>query len=135
MGQVTGTIPDAIGQLSGLTALYLGGNGLTGTIPSSIGRMTAMTKLDLNTNKLTGAIPSALAKLTVMDTLDLVSNNLSGALPPLPFAQYTGGKHGDGSCLLDSPECKVPYCNHFSCPLPANISRCIGHGGPGVHCE
>ena len=85
-----GTIPDTLGNLKDLIALYLDENELSGQIPTSLGQMTSMTDLRyviyflilfsvrslsihvtcccgsprrLRCNKLTGTIPSELGDL------------------------------------------------------------------------
>ena len=61
-------VPDSIGQLTALTALYLHGNQLT-AVPDSIGQLTALTALALGGNQLT-AVPDSIGQLTALTTLD-----------------------------------------------------------------
>jgi hypothetical protein len=44
--------------------LSLWGNGLTGTIPESVGSLAGLTALDLYDNELTGTIPESLGSPT-----------------------------------------------------------------------
>ena len=57
---LTGPIPPQLGNLSGLTQIFLYGNGLTGPIPPQLGRLADLEGLELADNGLTGAIPPAL---------------------------------------------------------------------------
>ena len=79
---LTGTVPPAIGELTGLRELNLGRNQLTGSIPGSLGRLTNLTNLGLESNRLTGPIPAELGALTGLVFLHLHSNSLTGPIPP-----------------------------------------------------
>ena len=79
---MTGSLPSAIGNLTGLTTLILSSNPMAGTIPTSIGKLTNLTVLDLSGNTHTGPIPSQIGSLTKLTTLDLHDNSLSQTLPP-----------------------------------------------------
>jgi len=50
-GELTGSIPPEIGNLTNLTELFLLGNHLTGSIPPEIGNLTNLTDLYLYTNQ------------------------------------------------------------------------------------
>ncbi len=78
---LTGSIPSALGNLSGLTYLWLNGNALTGSIPTRLGRLTNLTGLHLHNNQLSGAIPTQLGDLAALRELQLENNQLAGALP------------------------------------------------------
>jgi len=104
---ITGKIPAAIGELSNLEYLFLGGNNLSGDIPSSLfslnklqnidlggnnysgaipagfGTMTALTHLNLKDNNYTGSIPSSILGNSKIEVLNLLNNNLSGQIPTL----------------------------------------------------
>ncbi|CAM8904495.1 unnamed protein product [Rhodiola kirilowii] len=78
---VTGSIPERIGELSGLTVVDFNGNLLTGTIPKSIGKLTNVSILYLDQNKLHGGIPSSIGNLTRLYNLDLSLNSFDGVIP------------------------------------------------------
>ena len=78
---LTGSIPAQLGNLSGLTSLYLDGNRLTGSIPPRLGRLLKLSWLHLTRNQLTGAIPTQLGALTNLTNLRLEDNRLSGPIP------------------------------------------------------
>jgi len=82
--EIGGTIPPTLGNLKNLLALDLSGNFLTGTIPASLGGLTALTvELDLHSNQLSGPIPTTFTNLNALFILDLGSNSLSGNLAVL----------------------------------------------------
>jgi LRR receptor-like serine/threonine-protein kinase FLS2 len=71
--QLTGTIPDSIGDYPLLQELYLQKNDLSGRIPATIANLVSLNALDLSNNDLSGLIPTSLNNL-----LDLLYCNLSG---------------------------------------------------------
>ncbi|KAF3449526.1 hypothetical protein FNV43_RR10255 [Rhamnella rubrinervis] len=80
--QISGNIPDGIGNLVNMWTLALEKNQLTGSIPSSIGKLRNMYSLYLNHNKLSNTIPSSLGNLTLLSELIFTYNNLQGSIPP-----------------------------------------------------
>lgn len=82
---LSGTIPDEIGNLTNLTYLRLMGNSLNGTIPDSIGNLTKLQTLDLANNAMNstyngyraeglgGAVPESVGNLTELKELRLGS--------------------------------------------------------------
>ncbi|CAK8538510.1 unnamed protein product [Lathyrus sativus] len=79
--QLTGDIPEEIGNLIELVSLNLSNNNLTGEITSEIGRLTSLEFLDLSRNHFYGLIPSSLTQIVRLTMLDLSDNNLSGRIP------------------------------------------------------
>ena len=91
--QLSGTIPPALGDLAGLTSLYLDDNRLSGTIPAELGDLTNLQVLRLQENELRGEIPAGidttggantptgLARLTNLTSLQLYNNQLGGPIP------------------------------------------------------
>jgi len=80
-------LPEAIGQLTGLTTLDLSGNQLT-ALPEAIGQLTALTTLDLSSNRLT-VLPDAIGQLAGLITLDLSRNPQLSDPPPEVIARGT----------------------------------------------
>ena len=78
---LNGSIPSALGQLTGLTSLSLYYNDLSGSIPSELGQLTSLTRLRLYGNRLSGSIPPELGQLTNLRSLSLGENGLSGSIP------------------------------------------------------
>ena len=75
---LTGIIPNELGNLTSLTILSLSAGSLTGIIPNELGNLTSLTALYLYSNSLTGEIPVELGNLTSLTTLNLSENSLIG---------------------------------------------------------
>ena len=67
--QLTGTIPEELGNLTNLKSLYLSDNKLAGTIPEELGNLTNLEFLSLFDNQLTGMIPEELGSLINLKSL------------------------------------------------------------------
>ncbi|XP_030946980.1 probable leucine-rich repeat receptor-like protein kinase At5g49770 isoform X3 [Quercus lobata] len=78
---LTGTLPQEIGNLKKLQTLSLMGCGFTGPIPSTIGSLQQLISLSLNSNKFTGQIPNSIGTLSNLYYLDLTGNQLEGSIP------------------------------------------------------
>ncbi|EPI2836913.1 leucine-rich repeat domain-containing protein [Listeria monocytogenes] len=90
---LSGDIPDEMGNLTNLTNLNLAGNSLNGTIPDSIGNLTKLKTLDLSANAvnssfdgyreegLGGDIPASIGKLMELTTLTLGDYSNFTSLP------------------------------------------------------
>ena len=81
VNQLAGTIPEALGQLDNLDILNLAANYLTGPIPEALGQLDNLKFLHLAGNGLTGPIPEVLGQLSNLQELYLHSNGLTGAIP------------------------------------------------------
>ncbi|MBS3770957.1 MAG: T9SS type A sorting domain-containing protein [Bacteroidales bacterium] len=80
--QLTGRIPEDIGNLINLRGLVLSGNPLTGNIPMQIGNLSNLIWLNLSGNNLTGRIPADIGNLSKLQYLNITGNQLIGSLPP-----------------------------------------------------
>ncbi|GMH62053.1 hypothetical protein TL16_g03398 [Triparma laevis f. inornata] len=82
-----GEIPKSLGQCLNLEALLLNKNQLgrreeeKSGIPDSLGRLVKLKRLYLQYNKLTGVIPGALGLCGALEELWLNNNQLEGAIP------------------------------------------------------
>jgi hypothetical protein len=75
-----GGIPSELTELKGLLMLNLSRN-LSGGIPELIGDLSLLESLDLSWNKLSGPIPLSMSYLLSLSSLNLSNNNLSGGIP------------------------------------------------------
>ena len=62
---LSGQLPENIGDLSHLEALWLNGNQLTGEIPESMGNLLSLELLYLSDNQFIGTIPESLCSLNI----------------------------------------------------------------------
>ncbi|MDE5120130.1 MAG: putative Ig domain-containing protein, partial [Trichodesmium sp. St19_bin1] len=79
--QLTGEIPEELGNLSNLDLLNLEQNQLTGNIPEELSNLSNLRILWLSENQLTGEIPEQLGNLSNLQVLDLYDNQLIGKIP------------------------------------------------------
>ena len=78
---LTGYIPEEIGELNNLIQLYLAFNNLGGAIPESIGHLKNLQNFSLLDNKIEGQIPESIGELKELNYLTLVDNRITGAIP------------------------------------------------------
>jgi RHS repeat-associated protein len=82
-GNLVGTLPVSIGNLTELTELTLYINKISGSIPTTLGSLTKLVKLQLGDNLLSGSIPGSLSGCTSLSQLFLYDNALTGNIPDL----------------------------------------------------
>lgn len=104
LNALTGSIPQEIGLLQGLSMLNLSHNHLSGEIPRTIGNMSGLESLDLSFNTLSGEVPQTLTNLDFLGVMNLSYNNLSGKVPVAPH--------------LDTLDRYSFYGNQFLCGAP-----------------
>ncbi|XP_039170370.1 probable LRR receptor-like serine/threonine-protein kinase At3g47570 [Eucalyptus grandis] len=80
--QISGKIPEEIGNFANVEVLYMNLNKLSGVIPSNLGNLRNLSKLLLSDNNLGGTIPSSLGNLSKLIYLFLDGNNFHGQIPP-----------------------------------------------------
>jgi gliding motility-associated-like protein len=80
-GNLTGTIPTSLTRLTNLKNLNLGSHDLTGPIPEDIGNLSQLQYLNFSSNELTGNIPESITLLSNLLTLNVAGNELSGDVP------------------------------------------------------
>ncbi|CAN5973526.1 unnamed protein product [Sphagnum jensenii] len=112
---LTGTIPDALSNLTMLTTLWLDDNSLQGPIPESLSALTNLVSLRLSNNELTGSIPTWLESLNLQELI-LSNNNFSGMIPPglLKKANLSFQYSGNPYLCISTTTCSA----HFS-PSPS----------------
>jgi hypothetical protein len=59
---LNGTLPDTIGQWTGLTSFLVGANMFKGTIPLSIGNWSLIVAADFSQNQFIGTMPNAICQ-------------------------------------------------------------------------
>lgn len=80
---LTGSIPDAIGDLTALRNFSFTSNALTGTIPAALGNCPELNSIDLSDNALTGNFPAEIANCQMLTEIIVYRNELSGAFPEI----------------------------------------------------
>ncbi|KAK2972171.1 hypothetical protein RJ640_029209 [Escallonia rubra] len=78
---IRGTIPNGIGNLSGLVSFSLYGNDLSGSIPNTIKGLQKLQGINVGNNKLQGSIPNDFCQLPELSGLYMAYNQLSGSVP------------------------------------------------------
>lgn len=79
---LTGELPLSLFSLSKLEYITLiGTNGLCGTLPENLGNLVNLQSLTLSNNKFEGEIPHSIGNLEKLHSLYLENNNFSGELP------------------------------------------------------
>nr|XP_043633344.1 receptor-like protein EIX2 [Erigeron canadensis] len=86
-GDISGTVPDYIGQLTSLRRIFLYGNRISGPIPHWIGRLSSLEYLDLSNNLLDGNLPHSLGNLSKLQWLSFPNNSLTGLVTEAQFAK------------------------------------------------
>ncbi|XP_038974930.1 receptor-like protein EIX2 [Phoenix dactylifera] len=120
--QLSGYLPDCLGDFRKLKSLHLGSNSISGPIPASIGRLSALQDLDLWNNKLNGTIPENLGRLTKLVSLDLSSNFLEGVMSE--ERNSLSGSIPPSICLLPYLESLHLSNNNRSGGLPLSLKGC-----------
>nr|VDC60024.1 unnamed protein product [Brassica rapa] len=114
---VTGQIPEFIGNWTKLAILKIQGTAWRGPIPSSFSNLTSLTELYvvLRNNNLTGTIPSNFGEYSNLQELDVSYNDLSGN--PIYTDNYIKEKQMSLTNKLSIPKtlkpkiwCKIKFC-------------------------
>ena len=78
---LSGPIPDSLGNVSGLQHLKLSANTLSSGIPQSMWSLTGLLELNLSHNFLDGSLSSAIENIKSLDTFDISVNQIRGVIP------------------------------------------------------
>jgi len=81
--EMTGTIPEAIGNLTGLVELILYNNKLTGTIPNIYRKLLSIKEIDLSNNNFQGILTANIFDAVNIEKINLSGNMLNGNLTSL----------------------------------------------------
>ncbi|XP_039001626.1 receptor-like protein 9a [Hibiscus syriacus] len=85
-----GGIPQNIGKLYYLKALYLANNDFNGSLPSpGLCELKRLQVLDIFHNRFEGTLPPCLSNLTSLKILDLHHNLFSGSITPYSIPSLT----------------------------------------------
>ncbi|XP_076961048.1 receptor-like protein EIX2 [Bidens hawaiensis] len=103
----SGHIPNELMNLVGLRYLNLSINQLTGRIPENIGDMRLLESLDLSSNILQGQIPWSISNLTFLNWLNVSYNRLTGRIPTSTQIQSFNESSFIGNRLCGTPLQKV----------------------------
>ena len=108
---ITGTLPNAYGNLSLLRELYLYDNQLSGSLPREFGALSNLRNLYLNNNDLSGSIPIERSQLTSISTFDLSNNTaLTGTIPIIPVSTSNRGYHVSGTDIAQLDGSEAEWC-------------------------
>lgn len=109
---VGGQLPVTIGSLSNLKTFSAYSNSFSGSLPPSISSLANLQTLNLGYNKLNGPLPSSIGSLVRITTLQLSSNSLTGSLP-------------DSICSLSNLVSLSIFSNSLSTTLPSSIGSMV----------
>jgi len=119
-----------------LIFLYLDGNQLSGSIPESLGNLQSLEILYLSENQLSGSIPASLGKLSRLEELDLYKNELCGNIPLMNLSQLSWLRLHDNHLTASDPaliqwlNSKVPsWDTQTPCPEPQTCTVYGVHDG------
>ncbi|KAJ6748633.1 hypothetical protein OIU79_029687 [Salix purpurea] len=82
---ISGVIPDEIGNCKRLSHLYVGGNRFTGDIPDTISQLRNLKRLDISNNNFSGELPD-MSRIPGLLTFFAENNHISGAIPDFDFS-------------------------------------------------
>uniref|UniRef100_M8BHH8 non-specific serine/threonine protein kinase n=1 Tax=Aegilops tauschii TaxID=37682 RepID=M8BHH8_AEGTA len=141
---LTGEIPEDIGNIKNLSILFMYTNQLTGTIPASMATLPKLRDIRLFENKLSGELPAELGKhsplvnlefpakiwsFPKLTTLMIHNNGFTGALPAVLSENITriemGNNKFSGSFPTSATGLSVFQAenNQLSGDLPGNMSK------------
>lgn len=87
--QLTGNLPNELGDLNKLTSLTLSGHNFSGGIPVALTKLDKLNKLNLSNNNLSGTIPNGVETLTSLKSISLNDNKLVGSLKEYKLGPYS----------------------------------------------
>nr|GMD64298.1 probable LRR receptor-like serine/threonine-protein kinase At1g06840 isoform X1 [Ipomoea batatas] len=79
--QLTGPLPEELGNLPNLDRIQIDQNHISGPIPVSFANLNKTQHFDLSNNNLNGSIPANFSELPRLQRLSVANNSLSGSIP------------------------------------------------------
>ncbi|KAL2653520.1 hypothetical protein R1flu_021648 [Riccia fluitans] len=133
-GNLTGSVPESIGEIKALVNISLTSNFFFGPIPSSIFNLTSLRYLDLHKNDFSGNIPSGFSRMSSLEYLDLNDNWLAGSIPddfgsesPLWFISFSGNNFSSQSFPSSVTRLtRLQYLDLSYCSLVGEIPSSLG---------
>ncbi|KAF7129337.1 hypothetical protein RHSIM_Rhsim10G0010700 [Rhododendron simsii] len=111
--QLSGEIPEELGQFENLRKLDLENNLVGGPIPRTIGRLKHLETLYLSGNQLNGTLPESLGHLSMLQVLDMDGNFLEGMVSEVHFTNLVNltdfSATGNRFTLNVSPDWIPPF--------------------------
>ncbi|XP_031129461.1 probable LRR receptor-like serine/threonine-protein kinase At3g47570 [Ipomoea triloba] len=109
--KLSGDIPSSIGGLTRLINFSVANNKIQGSIPDNFGKLLDLHSLDLSDNKISGMIPKSLEGLISMNYFNASYNKLTGEIPSGgPFVNFTYESFLGNDGLCGTPRMHVPPC-------------------------
>ncbi|TYG46982.1 hypothetical protein ES288_D11G300800v1 [Gossypium darwinii] len=87
--QLSGLLPDKLGQFKNLAYLSLAQNNISGLIPMSIGELSSLKSIDVSENQLNGTFPPSFGQLANLETPSFGHNVLEGVVSETHFSNLT----------------------------------------------
>ncbi|KAL4633928.1 hypothetical protein ACB092_04G159100 [Castanea dentata] len=103
--QISGSIPEEIGQCKELTHLYLSGNKFSGSLPNSLSQLVNLKRLDISDNNFNGELPD-LPRISGLVTYLQQNNHLSGKIPNFDFENFKKSEFNVANNNFSGP---IPY--------------------------
>ncbi|KAM3394121.1 hypothetical protein P3S68_003123 [Capsicum galapagoense] len=111
--QLSGSLPNCLGNITSLRKIHLVSNKLSSNIPPNLGNLQDLVDLDLSSNKMVGFLPPEIGNLKAVTLIDLSVNQFSNGIP-----REIGG--------LQNLEYLSLRHNKLQGPIPDSMSNMIG---------
>lgn len=123
--ELSGPIPNWLGQLEHLQDLSVFGNLFCGPIPSTLGNLSSLISLDVSSNHLNGSLPENLGQLVNLELLGIGDNSFTGVAFERNFAKLSNLK----ALFLGSPGLIFEFDSLWVPPFQLLIAR-LDYMGP-----
>jgi hypothetical protein len=109
---LTGTLPESIGDLDYMRWIEIANNNIGGELPASIGQLSNLESLSLHDNEFSGSLPASMSGMHSLKDLLASSNLFAGNFPEIVFDLTTLERLEIGG-------------NMFTGPIPTAISSLV----------